>query len=49
MYLSLLHPADLESYRQKSIVDCIAEDEELESDWEEQIGEGNAINIFNYM
>lgn len=43
---SVLH---LEPYRQKPIVDFIAEGEEAESDWEEQIEEGNAFDVFNKM
>ena len=44
-----LHPAELESYRQKPIVDCIAEDEEAEHDWEEQIEGANAFDVFDKM
>ena len=47
--LSSLHPAEPESYRQKAIVDCIAEDEEVEYDWEKQIQEGNLVEVFNKM
>ena len=46
---SVLHPAELESNRQKLIVDCIAGDEDAESDWEEQIEEDKAFDVFNEM
>ena len=35
--LSSLHSAELESRRQKAIINCVAEDEEVEADWEGQI------------
>ena len=47
--LSSLHPAEQESYRQKAIVDFIAEDEEVEYDWQKQIEEGNIVEVFNKM
>ena len=41
-----LHSTELVLYRQKLIIDCIAEDEDAEFDYKKQIEEGNVFDIF---